>query len=181
MRFFIKIPLIYTISTIWHLNNKEKVSLSKFLIQDPCLALIQVRCARLTYKLFTYRKQGYSRPHTRERLKLKHLHSHLMEMPLPTPLPKLPGLCLTPPEGRRWRLGEWNWNGRVIHWGEAAPLHAIDSTTLSFSQPEHRYTFYIYLYIYSIAPGNATSIIKTCYIHEQAFCVILENWRFSAD
>ena len=53
--------------------------------------------------------------------------------------------------------------------GEAAPLHAIDSTTLSFSQPEHIYTFYIYLYIYSIAPGNDTGIIKTCYIHEHAF------------
>ena len=49
-------------------------------------------------------------------------------------------------------------------------LHYMQySTTLSFSQPEHRYKFYIYLYIYSIAPGNDTGIIKTCYIHEHAF------------
>ena len=58
---------------------------------------------------------------------------------------------------------------KLLHYMQYTPLHAIYSTTLSFSQPEHIYTFYIYLYIYSIAPGNDTSIIKTCYIHEHAF------------
>ena len=39
MPIFFLILLIYTITTIWHLNNKEKASLSIFPIQDPCLAL----------------------------------------------------------------------------------------------------------------------------------------------